>query len=317
MDLTLPAPDRAPEALRALAAVARANGEPHPQQQRMLELFAEATGVPVDVPAPCSITPEALAAALTDPRARRAFVQRLVVMATLDGEVTEGEVDQIEAFATALDVHEPGVRNLRQIARGYPRLAAISLGRRSFVPRLLAKVWRERGLRGVFQLVRALLRGRDRAQEARFAALAELPRDTLGRELYEHFVDNAFPFPGQPRAAPEFLLFHDLGHVLGGYGTSSGEELLIAGFQAGYMKGDGLVMYLMIAMFFQLGIESVARMRGVEPARERVDIEALLSAVERGQAMTVNLVDWDPWPHMARPLSEVRAELGVRHAPLH
>lgn len=70
-------------------------------------------------------------------------------------------------------------------------------------------------------------------------------------------------------------------------------------------------MYLMIAMLFQLAIEPLAKLRGVEAARGMLDIDRYQEAVERGRAMKVNLMDWDPWPHMARPLDEVRDELGI------
>ncbi len=104
---------------------------------------------------------------------------------------------------------------------------------------------------------------------------------------------------------------HNLGHVLAGYGTDPAGELKVAGFQAGYMEEDPLVMYLMIAMLFQLGVEPIAEMRRVEPARGMLDLDTLLEAVRRGQGLRVNLLHWDPWPHMSRSLEEVRTELGV------
>ena len=40
-------------------------------------------------------------------------------------------------------------------------------------------------------------------------------------------------------------------------------------------------------------------------------MEAFRKAFEAGKGMNVNLVTWDPWPHMERPLNDVRAELGL------
>jgi uncharacterized tellurite resistance protein B-like protein len=315
MDPILSLRGRAHVALRALATVAGADGELHSEEHRMIEHLADAMDVSVDVATLEPIAPDELATALTDDVARRALVQQMVVLTTLDGEITEDEVARVEAFASALGVAERGVRTIRDIAEGRPRRAAFALARRSFMPGLLARIWRERGLRGIWQLVRAALGGRDAQQEARFAALAQLPSGTLGRELHDHFVANAFPFPGQRKGAPDFMLFHDLGHLLGGYGTTPDQELLVAGFQAGYMKGDGLAMYLIIAMLFQLAIEPLARLRGVEPRKGQLDVVAFMQAVERGRAMKTSLVGWDPWLHVARPLAEVQAELGVAAAP--
>lgn len=314
MNLTLPLPERAHDTLRAMATVALADGAMHPQERRMIELLAEAMDLPVDVDALSPIEPEQLAARLQDPEARKAFVQRIVILSTLDGEITEDEVRTIEAFAAALDVDERAVKNIRQISEGYARLVAFDLGRRSFMPKLIKGIWRERGVRGLWQIVRTLAGRTDPQMAAEFERLGTLPEGTLGRTTFQHFVDNGFAYPGQKYGAPAAFLFHDLGHVLGGYGTTPDQELLVAGFQAGYMDTDGLVMYLMIAMLFQLAVEPVAKMRGVEPVKGALDIERFLAAVERGRAMKVGLVEWDPWPHMERPIDEVREELGLRAA---
>ena len=314
MNLTLPSPQTAHDTLRALATVALADGAMHPQERRMIELCAEAMHTTVDVDALAPIEPEELAARLQDPEARKAFVQRLVILSTLDGEVTKDEVGVIEAFAAALEVDERAVKNIRQISEGYARLVAFDLGRRSFMPALLKQIWRERGVRGLWQIVRTLAGRTDPEAAAEFERLGTLPEGTLGRATFQHFVDNGFAYPGQKYGAPMAFMFHDLGHVLGGYGTTPDQELLVAGFQAGYMDTDGLVMYLMIALMFQLAVEPVAKMRGVPAVKGALDIERFLAAVERGRAMKVSLMDWDPWPHMARPLDEVREELGLRAA---
>ena len=311
MQLTLPPRSLAHDTLRALSTVARADGELHPSEQRLIELVAEALDVPYDGSALEPIEPEELAAKMTEPDVRRGFVTRLVVLTTLDGEVTEDEVSAVEHFAAALDVEERAIRNLRQLAQGYARLVAFDLGRRSFLPKLVRGVWREQGIRGLWKIAMTLAGRTDEEEARRFEALAELPEGTLGHTLFDHFVDNSFPYPGQKGGVPARFLFHDLGHVLTGYGTTPDQELLAAGFQAGYMGGDGVAMYLMIAMLFQLAVEPVAKMRGVEPRRELLDIEAFMEAVERGRTLAVDLMDWDPWPHMARPLHDVRIELGL------
>ena len=309
MDLTLPLPNQAQHTLRALVTVARADGDLHSQEVRMIELFAEAMDLQVDVRRLESIAPETLAPELRDTDAARALIQRLVILTTLDGEVTPDEVAAVETFAAALGVEDRAVHNIRQISQGWVRMAAFDLGRRSFMPTLLGKVWREKGVRGLWSLVSSMAGGTNAAQAERFAALAELPPGTLGRELFDHFTTNDFPYPGQAKGAPDSFLFHDLGHVLGEYGTTPDQELLVAGFQAGYMDGDGLVMYLMIAMLFQLAVEPLANARGVEAQKGMLDIEAFLAAVERGRGLAVDLTQWDPWPHMERPLVEIRAEL--------
>jgi uncharacterized tellurite resistance protein B-like protein len=314
MDLVIPPRDQAIYAIRAMKSVALADGELHPQERRMLELALELFELELDVDAIETIEPEALAEGLTDPDARHNFVSRLVVLTTLDGEVTPDEVELVERYAAALGVEERAVKNLRQLSEGHVRAMMFDLGRRSFMPKLIKGVWQDQGLRGLWTIAKAAAGIEDAEQAARFAALAELPEHTLGYALYHQFADNGFAYPGQKHGPPAAMLFHDVGHVLAGYGTSPREELLVCAFQCGYMGDDGLVMYLMIAMLFQLAIEPIAKLRGVPAHRELVDVDTFMTAYERGKAMRSTLVGWDPWPHVERPLAEVRAELGVAPA---
>ncbi|MCA9716384.1 MAG: hypothetical protein KC468_17055 [Myxococcales bacterium] len=299
---------------RALKTVALADGELHDKEREMIALALAHDGTPTPDALP-TITPAALARGIEAPALRRAIVQRLVVLTTLDGRVTGDEVTAVERFAAALGVRERAVHNARQLARGHARRVMLDLAPRSFMPAVLAHVWRTDGVRGLWKILKSALGFADAAQAARFAALGELPQGTLGRALHEHFVRGELTPPGAPRGVPDHMLMHDLGHVLAGYGTRPEDELCVASFQAGFLGEGWLVMYLMIAMLFQLAIEPVARLRGVEPRRGLVDVRGLQRAFELGAGMKRSLVGWDPWPHMARPLVEVRAELGVAVSP--
>jgi uncharacterized tellurite resistance protein B-like protein len=311
MDMTPPTPEQGQYALRALMTVAMADGELHEQEHRMIRLFGEMLGLEVDVRDVAPITPEELAEHLDGVETRHAFVRWLVILTTMDGEVTDDETERVSEYARALGVQERAIRDLRLLAAGHVRRAAFDIGRRSFAPQLLGKVWRERGVRALWELVSAATGVGGADVKARFEALGGLPEGTLGHALYHQFVDNEFPIPGEKGGAPDYLLFHDLGHVIAGYGTTPDQELLVAGFQAGYMNVDGLAMYLMIAMLFQLSVEPVAKLRGVEPRRGALDIDRFMTAVARGRSLNVDLIEWDPWPHMDRPLDDVRAELGI------
>ena len=105
----------------------------------MIEWLAGALDVSIDASRLVPIAPDELATSLTDDTARRALVQQLVVLTTLDGEIDGQEVATVEAFASALDVEERGVRTIRQIVEGRPRRAAFGLARRSFMPALIAR----------------------------------------------------------------------------------------------------------------------------------------------------------------------------------
>jgi hypothetical protein len=43
----------------------------------------------------------------------------------------------------------------------------------------------------------------------------------------------------------------------------------------------------------------------------RLDVDKLVVALGRGASSTVDLSEWDYWPHLPRPLDVVRAELAI------
>ncbi len=307
----LPPPSQRVFALRALKTLALADGELHPQERRLLEIAADAMGFCEGIESLEPIEPVALAEGLTDLEARVSLMQRLVILSTLDAEVSEAEVDLLERFGDALGVDERAVHNLRQLVEGHVFRMAFDLGRRSFLPTKLRSIWSERGLTGLWELAKPMLGVPDPELAARFEALGALPGDTFGYALFHQFVDNGFAYPGQRFGGADSILFHDAGHVLAGYDTSPAGELKVAGFQAGYMDEDGLAMFLMIASLFQLGIEELARARRVKAEKGMLDVDSFREAYARGRAMNTNLLTWDPWPSLERPLEEVRAELGV------
>ncbi len=143
---------------------------------------------------------------------------------------------------------------------------------------------------------------------ARYLALEQLPAGTLGRELFAHFRRREFPLPGEEGSAPEVVLFHDVGHVLGGYATDPAGELEIGGFEAGYMGEDGVSVTLVALYLFHLGVEI---MPNTKPSPGHFALAPFRAAFARGAAMTEDLRYWDPWPHMDRPVGDVQVDLHV------
>ena len=279
-------------ALRAMKTIALADGELHDKEVRLIQIAASAMQVTAKVEELEPIQPEALADKFTDTEAREGLVRRLVMLTTLDGEVTDDEVELLESFATALGVEERSVHNLRQLRDGHLKRLMFDLVRRSFLPSKMKWVAAEGGLSTIWDIIRSRLGFTNAKLAARCEALGELPEGTLGRAFHDHHPPAPPPAPRPP-------------------GTDARSELLVAGFQAGYLDEDPLVMYLMISLLFQLGIEPVAELRGVDPRKHQLDLDAYQIAYERGRAMNQSLVNWDAWPHMERPLEAVRQELGI------
>jgi uncharacterized tellurite resistance protein B-like protein len=297
---------QAPHALAALSAVALADGPLVAEEKELLSLHAEVLDI-VDEAIP-ELDLDALATALHDPAHRAALVQRLVMMAMLDGELDAAEIAKAREIAAHLGVDEPAIRQMEHFLAGRMTLLAVDIYRRSFIASKVKHIWRHEGMRGMATLAKQARGKADPELAARYLALGELPDGTLGKELVSHFRRNRFPLPGEDKSAPEALLFHDVGHVLTGYGTDPEGEVEIAGFEAGYMREDGFSITVFVLYLFHLGADINP---AVTPVRGRFSLEAFRHAYRRGARVVCDLRYWDPTPHWARPVGEVCAELGI------
>jgi ubiquinone biosynthesis protein Coq4 len=154
----------------------------------------------------------------------------------------------------------------------------------------------------------------DPAVAARYKALGELPRDTLGYAFWQHCTDHGFAFPGEPFGFPEAGVYHDFTHVLSGYSTEPSGEVQIGGFTAGYKKHTPVFVILFVMLTFSAGTN-------VTPVEQPVSFSILaqdgladgfFTAVERGSRVPIDLSDgWDRWAWVEKPLAQARAELNI------
>jgi hypothetical protein len=316
MKFVLPPPEKRIYALQALKTVAMASGEIHDNQRKMLQIALDVMKAPTTIDALEPIDAETLAANIEDDELRLALIQRLIIMTILDGEVVSAEIDAVETFAAALGVEDKLVRNMRQLVDGHYKRMAFDIARRSFAPKQMRHVWSEEGLKGILKIAKSGMGITDAKQTERFKALGHLGENTLGYHLYQEFEKNGFPFPGEKGGLPENMLFHDVSHIISGYGNDPKGEMLVAGFQAGYLGEDGMIMVMMISFLFQLGIDPIAKARGVDPTKNMLEFDSFRKAFLRGKSLNTNLMNWDPWPHMERSVEELRAELGLVEDPV-
>jgi hypothetical protein len=105
------------------------------------------------------------------------------------------------------------------------------------------------------------------------------------------------------------MTFHDLGHVLSGYGTDPQSEIQQAAFQAGFARRDGFSFLLFGILQFHLGMRVTPVAKG---HRGLFDVPLVLNALRRGAECKVDLSEgFDIFAHKDRPLDEVRSELGI------
>ena len=302
--------DEARAALRAMSTVAAAHAPVEPIEQRWIESIARTLGLDpaAEDLSPCA--PDVVAAAVATREGRERVVQAMILMAILDGEATIDEVAVVNRFAEAFDVDEPRLRSLSQLAHGRTLAMWMGLARRSFARRTFEQALREEGLGGVWRIVGPMIgMATDHDLARRYNDLGKLPAGTLGRVYWEFIVGNELRFPGEPGGVPERGLWHDMSHVLGGYGIDPDGEVQVVSFIAGYRRDDPFFWLFTIALQFQVGLRvspySVGHRGHFEPER-------VLRAFTRGRAMNLDISEaWDPWPLMDQRVDDLRARYGV------
>jgi hypothetical protein len=302
-------PDEGRAALGALHAVAAAEPPVTPDELQWILASARALGVEPDgSERPWS--PAEVAGVLVDPDARLRVLQVMMLTAMVDRNISPAEAAAVRSFAEAFQVDEPRVESMRLVAEGNTLRAWLGLARRGSARSDVERILEREGLRGIWRVVGPLLGlVRDPEKARRFNDLGKLPEGTLGRAYWTFLVSNGLPFPGEAMAVPESGLWHDLSHVLGGYGVDPDGEVQVVSFIAGYRREDPFFWLFTIALQFHLGLRVSPYSQGgvghFQPA-------LVYQALERGMAMNTDLsLGWDPWPHFPRPLADVRAELGI------
>ena len=297
--------------LRALKTVAQASRGLHDSERDLLEAAAQVLSVDVPVAELAPIAPEEAGAVVVDERDRTRLLEAMLLMALMDQEVDRPELDVIDRFAAAWDIDEPRVKNLHQYVDGHRARMKLDVVRRSyFAQKVLPEAWKEGGLRGIWKAFGPRFgKATDPELAWRYKQLGLLPEGTLGREYWTHLTSRKFAMPGEPFGFP-WQVVHDMGHLLGDHDTDPAGEIEQAAFEAGYMKRDPFFLIFATTMIFHLGFPVLGDdYLGV--SKGAFDAKRAARAYARGMACAVDLTDWDYWPHVGRPIDDVRRELGI------
>lgn len=308
MDIAIFEPHELPLVLGALRDVALANDAFTPAEAALIEGLAELHGQQLRASElPCVSFAE-LGRAITDPHRRKRAVQLAIIVSLVEGQPAEATSRAVRALAQALDVSDEGVRVLDEVTHHHAMLARFDMVRR-------VQRFAEHGGGPSFvklALPTLLGLGQDAELAARYYALADYPEGSLGRALFRHFYENDFAMPGEKGGLPELMLFHDVGHVISGYGVEPQGEIQQAAFQAGFARNDGFVFLLFGILQFHLGLRITPVAKG---ERGLFDVRKVLRALARGAACKVDFSDhFDFFKYAHEPLEELRARWGV--APL-
>jgi hypothetical protein len=304
MDLAVFAPNELVPVLGALRNVAAANDRFTDAERALIEGVAQLHEVDISADALEPMTFDQVARAVVDPHKRKRIVQLAIVTALVEGTPTVDTERSVRALAAALDLDEDGIDVLYEIAHGRALVARFDMIRR--VGTFLRNAHDFPGILGMALPTLGIMGGNERLA-AKYRALEYCAPGTTGRAVFDHFDTNGFKFPGEVGGIP--MVFHDVGHVLAGYGTDPQGEIQQAAFQAGFARRDGFSFLLFGILQFHLGLRITPVAKGYEGL---FDVPRVLTALHRGAACKVDLSeDFDVLAHRDRPLDEVRAELGI------
>jgi hypothetical protein len=303
MELTTFTPTELRAVLPALRHVALENDRFTDGERALIEGLALIHGQQLDAEELTPISLETLARVVVDPHRRKRAVQLAIVMALIDGTPSDAASTRVDALAKALEIEEGGVRVLREMAHGQAMLARFDMFRR--FSRFIRNVDE---FPGVLQAALPLMgMGGNPAVAARYRALEACATGTLGRELFDYFERNQFKFPGEPGGLP--AIFHDVGHVMSGYGTDPHGEIQQAAFQAGFARRDGFTFLLFGILQFHLGLRITPVAKGYQGL---LDVPAVLTALRRGAACRIDFTSgYNVFADKDVPLDELRRAYGV------
>jgi ubiquinone biosynthesis protein Coq4 len=147
---------------------------------------------------------------------------------------------------------------------------------------------------------------------ARFRALEALPARSFGHVFWAFYRANGYAFPGDPDGLNEgFAVPHDAAHLLAGYDTSPGGEILVSTFTAAMHRKRPMAGHVLPVIFsWHLGIEinEVAR-----SAKGALDPERFWEAWSRGAAINQDLFAraWDFWAVAGETIAALRRRYAI------
>jgi ubiquinone biosynthesis protein Coq4 len=229
------------------------------------------------------------------------------VMATIDIDDDDPKIQTVLRFSSVLGLHENYLRELAALAQNKLKWLAADVAREN----LLSITGKKLDISEDAFLL-PFKEHPDPVVSARYEALGQLPKGTLGRTFFEFYRQNGFAFPGNPDGLnPEFATPHDSTHVLSGYDTSPQGELLVSTFTAGMHPEEPMSGHILpVIMTWHMGVELV---KFTGKFTGGLDPEKFWVAWTRGGEVTTDTFarDWDFWHEVERPLEQVRADYHV------
>ena len=298
---------------RVLRAVVDGGRPLSAEGEAFLRAYAHIAGFQEPIALLTPIAPAEVARTPMTAHARKRLVQLAAVAAMVKVPVRLGAAAYVRQLAEALAANDPVVPVLEAVARGR-FLRARLLTMRRLMRVMLKEAYVSEGVLGPVRMFGALLfhLAVNKHRLWSYKRLGLLAEGTLGREYWKHITARRFGFPGERGGIPETIAYHDLGHVMTGYGTEPEGEIQQGAFQAGNRRQDGFVFLQFVLLHFHQGVKVTPVAKA---SKGLFEPERVLGALHRGAQCHVDIThQWDYWRLMLLPLSEARRRIGLTPA---
>ena len=305
--------------VRAVLGGVSVDGYPTPLQHELIHQVAEHVfGLTVDVHTLEPLEAWAAKELIRDPALHRRLVQAIVTLEMLDDPVPPVLATHIRRYARTLGVDEPMVEAARHAARGHLALMYADIQRNSYYTQEAIEqavdghLWR--ALRSKFAYSNLVA---SRSIERKWAALADMPKGSLGHTTAEFYRIHEFPIPGARRGIGEIGAHHDFVHVLADYAPNPDGEINVFAFIATAMDDPkGFVQLVMTLGLFQNATITHVAGKRVVLARggtlgEPGACERFADALHRGTVCKVDALGMDHFAVAAEPLDALRERFGI------
>jgi len=299
--------------LRGIASAVRGDGTLTDTQTAILGAIGTYlldVSTPLDELAP--VSPEDLAAAITDPTLRRRMVHGMVTLEIVLDPVPPEVAARVEQYARALDVDEGMLTVARDYSQQAMDQAMADYVRNSYPAQYFADHAGDSGT-----ALSPTGDGTDPALAAKWAALESCPAGSLGRTVWDFYQRRGFSLPGTPGAVSALLAQHDWVHCLADYGTSATGEIEVFSFVASAIPdAKGFTYAVVIIGLFETGyVAAVPGVATANPGHLSAPGGAVrfADALRRGLGMHLDVmggVDW--FQYADQPIDDVRHTLGVQ-----
>ncbi len=311
-------PEQAPLLASALVGACRLpDGWPSPAQPRVLAvLFEKLLGFDGDFDQLAPAEPAVVAAALSDHEQRRELIELMATMEMMCRPIPNALQDQIEGWAVALGVEDRVLTLARDLASQARSQATADFYRLNWIGDGAPQ--KERHFDELVKIngpaAYALTIEPDAGETARWARLASCPEGSLGRTLWQFYLDHGFKLPGEIGGASPALARHDWVHVIAGYETTAIGELEVTAFMASASRTPGAMLGFVGAVsLYETGLlQSVVTHSYSQTLSGPDGAERVAAAIQKGRKCRIDPLDRIDYFTIAdQPLEQIRRDWGL------